>query len=53
MFARVDIVMAGTSPLLMELEVIEPELFLDFVPGSAERLAAEIHDYLSCARPGN
>ncbi len=46
MFARVDIVMAGTSPQLMELEVIEPELFLDFVPGAAERLAAEIHDYL-------
>jgi glutathione synthase/RimK-type ligase-like ATP-grasp enzyme len=45
-FARVDIVCDGPSTLLMELEVIEPELFLDLVPGSSRRLATSIRDYL-------
>jgi hypothetical protein len=39
-YARVDLVeRAGARPLLMELELIEPELFLRVAPGSAERLA--------------
>ena len=38
-YARVDVVEAGGKLLLMELEVIEPELFCLYVPGSAERFA--------------
>ena len=38
-FARVDLV---NGPLLMELELIEPELFLDVAPESAEKLADAI-----------
>lgn len=45
-FARVDIVDNGLSLLLMELEVIEPELFLDLAPGSSLRLASAIRAYI-------
>jgi len=45
-FARVDMVAEGPSIQLMELEVIEPELFLDLVPGSSRRLALAIRDDL-------
>ena len=45
-FARVDIVDNGLSLLLMELEVIEPELFLDLAPGSSPRLASAIRAYI-------
>lgn len=38
-YARVDIVPADGSPLLMELEVIEPSLFFDALPGSEDALA--------------
>lgn len=45
-FARVDIISNGLLVQLMELEVIEPELFLNLVPGSGLRLATAIRDYL-------
>jgi hypothetical protein len=32
----------GGSPVLMELEAVEPNLYLDQAPGSAERVAAAI-----------
>jgi glutathione synthase/RimK-type ligase-like ATP-grasp enzyme len=38
-YARVDAVEAEGNLLLMELEVIEPELFCLYVPGTAERFA--------------
>lgn len=38
-YARVDIVETAKGPLLMELELIEPHLFFDVEPRSAERLA--------------
>lgn len=38
-YARIDMVLADAGPLLMEVEVIEPELFLRFADGSAERFA--------------
>lgn len=43
LYARVDMVAgpAGT-PVLMELEAVEPNLYLDQAPGSAERVAAAI-----------
>lgn len=42
LYARVDLVdLAG--PVVMELELVEPELFLRRAPGSADRYAAAIH----------
>jgi len=41
-YARVDIVESARGPLLMELELIEPELYFSIVPGSAERVAQAI-----------
>jgi len=38
-YARVDVVETDRGPLLMELELIEPELFLNFAPGAAAVLA--------------
>lgn len=37
LYARVDLVETGAGPVLMELELIEPDLFL--TPGAAKRLA--------------
>jgi glutathione synthase/RimK-type ligase-like ATP-grasp enzyme len=39
-YARVDVVTGAAGPLLMEVELIEPQLFLDDGPGSADRFAA-------------
>jgi hypothetical protein len=39
MYARVDAIETSDGPLLMELEMIEPELFLDLVPGAADVFA--------------
>lgn len=41
-YARVDIVEADRGPLLMEVELIEPELYFTIVPGSAVRMARTI-----------
>ena len=41
-FARIDLVEAARGPLLMEAELIEPELFLDRHPEAASRLAGVI-----------
>ncbi len=45
-YARVDVVDSIRGPLLMELELIEPELYFSIVPGSAERMARAIVDRL-------
>ena len=42
LYARVDLVGAVDAPLVMELELIEPGLFLPEGPGSADRFAAAI-----------
>jgi hypothetical protein len=43
LYARVDILRSDAGePAVLELEVIEPSLFLDFAPGSAEALAEAI-----------
>jgi hypothetical protein len=39
LYARVDIVETSRGPVLMELELIEPALCLDTVPGAAARFA--------------
>ncbi len=38
-YARVDVVDADRGPLLMELELVEPELFFHLAPAAADRLA--------------
>ncbi len=43
LYARVDLVSdADGRPALLELEVIEPELYLAASPGAAHRLAAAV-----------
>jgi len=42
LYARVDLVGDESAPLVMELELIEPELFLPQAPGSAQRLASAL-----------
>lgn len=41
-YARVDIVQTADGPRLMELELIEPELFFRFCPEAADSLAGAI-----------
>lgn len=42
LYARVDLVVTPAGPLLMELELIEPDLFLGFAAGAFDRFAAVI-----------
>jgi hypothetical protein len=43
-YARVDLVDGGDGrPVVIELELIEPSLFLDLAPEAAGRLAGELH----------
>ena len=42
LYARVDLLPTPDGPLVGEIELIEPSLFLAFAPGSAERLASAI-----------
>lgn len=51
LYARVDLVPgAGGAPMLLELEVSEPSLFLALCEGAAGRLAREIVRWLDRAR---
>jgi glutathione synthase/RimK-type ligase-like ATP-grasp enzyme len=47
LYARVDGVRRGRALLLIELELIEPTLFLDLAPGAAEALARGVAARLS------
>jgi hypothetical protein len=43
LYGRVDLLTAETGePILLELELVEPALYLSEAPGAAERLAAAI-----------
>lgn len=42
LFARVDLLPTDDGPVVLELELTEPSLFLDHVPGTADRFAAAI-----------
>jgi hypothetical protein len=46
MYARVDLVELAGGPAVMELELIEPELFLPYHPDAADRYAREIADLI-------
>lgn len=48
LYARVDGLMEDSKFVLMELELIEPDLFLGTAPGSVNRLAEEL---VNCLRP--
>lgn len=43
-FARIDLIADTDSIQLMEIEVIEPDLFLHLAPGSSDRLALVVID---------
>jgi glutathione synthase/RimK-type ligase-like ATP-grasp enzyme len=47
LYARVDVIESSRGPLLMEVELIEPELFFLIVPDAAPRMAQLIVDRLS------
>ena len=47
LYARVDVVESARGPLLMELELIEPELYFLIVPDAAARMAHLIAERLS------
>jgi hypothetical protein len=40
LYARVDLLLTDAGPVVVELELTEPSLFLGTAPGSADRLAA-------------
>ena len=47
LYARVDVVERMSGPLLMELELIEPSLFLRMDPAAASRFAAAVRLWLT------
>jgi glutathione synthase/RimK-type ligase-like ATP-grasp enzyme len=49
-FARVDLVEQDDKIYLMEMEVIEPELFLEYAAGSEHRLARALTSSLNTGR---
>jgi len=52
LYARIDIVEATRSPLIMEVELIDPELFLTVEPSGAERFANAL-DRIAVRSPKN
>ncbi len=42
LYARVDLLAADDGPVVLELELVEPSLFLEHVAGSADKVAAAI-----------
>jgi hypothetical protein len=51
LYARVDIVRdASDAPCVMELELVEPELYLRYAPGAADRFAAALRSRLQVGR---
>jgi glutathione synthase/RimK-type ligase-like ATP-grasp enzyme len=50
LFARVDLISVDSSLRLMELEVIEPDLFLDLAPKGARQLASQFAACIEEAR---
>ncbi len=49
LYARVDLVEREGRPVLVELEVLDPMLFLGYAPGAPERFAAAVIDRLGSA----
>ncbi len=51
LYARVDGVRRGHELVVVEIELIEPSLYLSYAPGAAGRLAAAVKARLSAGRP--
>jgi hypothetical protein len=49
LYARADLLPSSHGPVLLELELTEPQLFFRHAPGSAERLAGAIADRISAS----
>jgi len=49
-YARIDVVTTAQGPLLMEVEVIDPELFLPLDPAAAARFARVLAGRLAATR---
>ncbi len=47
LYARIDLLPSDDGPVLVEAELAEPSLFLDYAPGAAAALAAAISDRIS------
>jgi glutathione synthase/RimK-type ligase-like ATP-grasp enzyme len=47
LYGRVDLVPGPDGPVVMELELVEPDLFLGYSPDGAQRLAGAIRDRLA------
>ena len=52
-YARVDLIEVDGQPTLMELELIEPDLFLRMAPGSGARFAAAVAAELGTTTAAN
>ena len=52
LYARIDLLPSPTGPRLLEVELIEPSLFLPYADGAASRLAAAIAGRVGAGRPG-
>jgi glutathione synthase/RimK-type ligase-like ATP-grasp enzyme len=52
LYARVDLLPSADGPLLLELELTEPSLFLGHGDGAADRLVAALLAHLRDAAPG-
>jgi glutathione synthase/RimK-type ligase-like ATP-grasp enzyme len=56
LYGRVDLVPGPAGPVVMELELVEPDLYFRTAPGSAERMARAVADLaagLTRLRPGS
>jgi hypothetical protein len=47
MYARIDLVVYDDAPVLMELELIDPYLYLDHVPAGLDRFTSAVEQRLS------
>ncbi len=46
-YARIDTVLTREGPLIIEVELIEPRLFFEYYPDTAESYAEHIKNYLN------
>jgi len=52
LYARIDLLPSPDGPRVLEVELIEPSLFLAHAEGAAGRLAAAIADRVGAGKPG-
>lgn len=50
LYARVDLLPTSAGPIVGEIELVEPSLFLQFFPGAADRFAGAIVQTLAARR---